>query len=184
MSKKLEENLECNIDNNVKSENNKIDYDGTITKKDTQNKYIFWDIDGVLAPYRFNDHVADPEGTNNGMSISEIENGCFLYRRPLKRMQNVIKNCGSKQNIIMGHCQIQKEKDDKEIWLNKYYPSITQRLLVFEDVPKYKAIINYCNANSIPLKDVIFVDDTLTILREAERNGIKCYHISSFIDWE
>lgn len=31
--------------------------DGSIKLKDTKNKYIFWDIDGTLAPYRFNDHV-------------------------------------------------------------------------------------------------------------------------------
>lgn len=49
-----------------------------ITKKDLENKYIFWDIDGTLAAYRFNGHVADPEGTDNGMSIKEIDNDIFL----------------------------------------------------------------------------------------------------------
>lgn len=28
------------------------------------------------------------------------------------------------------------------------------------------------------------VDDVLRFLREAERKGIKSYHISSFLDWE
>ena len=46
--------------------------------KDLENKYVFWDIDGTLAPYRFNNHVADPNGTNNGMSLKEIEDGVFL----------------------------------------------------------------------------------------------------------
>lgn len=45
---------------------------GSIKLKDTKNKYIFWDVDGTLAPYRFNDHVGDPDGTENGMSIDEI----------------------------------------------------------------------------------------------------------------
>lgn len=159
------------------------DYDGTISIKDTKDKYVFWDIDGVLAPYRFNGHVGDPDGTNNGMSIAEINNGCFLNRRPLKFMQNVVNTCGSKQNIIMGHCQIQKEKGDKELWLDKYYPTITERLLVFENVPKYRAILDYCTSHGISLDDVVFVDDTLNILREAEKHGIKSWHISSFIDW-
>lgn len=42
-----------------------------------RNKYIFWDIDGTLAEYRFNGHVSDPEGTDNGMSLKEIEDGFF-----------------------------------------------------------------------------------------------------------
>lgn len=36
-----------------------------------RNKYIFWDIDGTLVEYRFNGHVSDPEGTDNGMSLKE-----------------------------------------------------------------------------------------------------------------
>lgn len=51
---------------------------GSVEIKDLENKYVFWDIDGTLAPYRFNDHVADPDGTNNGMSIQEIEEGIWM----------------------------------------------------------------------------------------------------------
>lgn len=158
-------------------------YNGSIKLEDTRNKYIFWDIDGTLAPYRFNNHVSDPNGTNNGMSIEEIENGCFLNRLPSKFMQNVVNTCEAKRNIIMGHCQIQKEKEDKEIWLNKYYPSIKDRLLVFENTPKWKVILDYCKSKNIELNEVIFVDDRLDILREAERKGIPSWHISSFMDW-
>lgn len=39
------------------------------TIKDLEHKYVFWDIDGTLASYRFNNHVADPKGTNNGTSL-------------------------------------------------------------------------------------------------------------------
>ena len=157
-------------------------YNGSITKEILKDKYIFWDIDGVLAPYRFNGHVGDPTGTKNGMSLEEIEDGCFLHRKPIKKMQRIIENCESKENIIMGHCQVQKEMDDKQIWLDKYYPSIKERLLVFENIPKYQAILSYCELNKISISKVIFVDDTLSILREAEKYGINCWHISSFID--
>ena len=30
----------------------------------------------------------------------------------------------------------------------------------------------------------IYVDDVISFLREAERKGIKSYHISSFLDWD
>ena len=36
---------------------------GMITMNDTRNKIVFWDIDGTLASYRFNNHVGDPKGS-------------------------------------------------------------------------------------------------------------------------
>lgn len=149
-----------------------------------KNKYIFWDIDGTLAAYRFNGHVSDPEGTDNGMSLKEIEDGVFLKRKPSYHMQMVLSTCGAKQNIVMGHCQVQKEMDDKQLWLDKYYPSITERLLVQEDKSKADTILQYCKDHDISLQDVVFVDDTIPFLREAERKGIKSFHISSFLDWD
>ena len=149
-----------------------------------RNKYIFWDIDGTLAAYRFNGHVSDPEGTDNGMSLKEIEDGVFLKRKPSYHMQMVLSTCGAKQNIVMGHCQVQKEMDDKQLWLDKYYPSITERLLVSEDKSKADTILQYCKDHDISLQDVVFVDDTIPFLREAERKGIKSFHISSFLDWD
>lgn len=72
-----------------------------------RDKYVFWDIDGTLAPYRFNDHVSDPDGTDNGMSLREIEDDIFLTREPSKHMQEVVNTCGAKKHIIMGHCQVE-----------------------------------------------------------------------------
>lgn len=146
-----------------------------------RNKYIFWDIDGTLAAYRFNGHVSDPEGTDNGMSLKEIEDGVFLKRKPSRYMQSVLSACGAKQNIVMEHCQVQKETDDKQLWLDKYYPSITERLLVSEDKSKADTILQYCNDHNINLQDVVFVDDVIPLLQEAERKGITSFHISSFL---
>lgn len=158
------------------------DYDFPL-QGELKDKYIFWDIDGTLAAYRFNGHVSDPEGTDNGMSLKEIEDGVFLKRIPSRHMQMVLSTCDAKQNIVMGHCQVQKEVDDKQLWLDKYYPSITERLLVSEDKSKADTILQYCKDHDIDLQDVVFVDDTIPFLREAERKGITSFHISSFLDW-
>lgn len=159
---------------------------GSVTKSDLENKYVFWDIDGTLAPYRFNDHVADPDGTNNGMSLKEIGEHIFLTRKPSQRMVNVVYSCGARRNLIMGHCQVQQEMDDKQIWLDEHFPIIKRedRILTFENIPKADSIIEYCVGHGIDLKDVVYVDDVVTFLREAERKGIKSYHISSFLDWD
>lgn len=137
-----------------------------------------------MAEYRFNDHVADPDGTNNGMSLKEVEEHIFLHRKPSLHMTKVIKTCGAKENIIMGHCQVEQERIDKQIWLDKYFPMMKNRLLTFENKPKYLSILEYCENHKIDLKEVIFVDDVIPFLRDAERHGIKSYHISSFLDWK
>lgn len=159
-----------------------IDYNGNMSRDYLKDKYVFWDIDGVLAPYRFNNHIGDPDGSNNGMSLCEIDENCFLYRKPIRRMQLLISHLAVKGNIICSHCQVQKELDDKMLWLDKYYPTIEYRILIFEDTPKHIAIRQWCKAHDISMQDVVFVDDTLSILREAERNGIESWHISSLID--
>ncbi len=157
---------------------------GMITKEELKNKYVFWDIDGTLAAYRFNNHVADPEGTENGMSLKEVEDGVFLKRAPPLFMQKVVNECGSKCNIIMGHCQNQKELEDKQIWLDRHYPNIKERLLAFENISKAECMLDYCKKNKIDLTEVVYVDDVLKFLREAERKGIQSWHISSFLDWQ
>ena len=159
---------------------------GSVRKSDLENKYVFWDIDGTLAPYRFNDHVSDPEGTDNGMSLKEISEHIFLTRKPSQHMIKVVYSCGARRNFIMGHCQVQQEIDDKQIWLDKYFPIISHqdRVLIFENISKADSIIEYCAGHQIDLKDVVYVDDVLAFLREAEKKGIKSYHISSFLDWD
>lgn len=159
---------------------------GSVRKSDLENKYVFWDIDGTLAPYRFNDHVSDPEGTNNGMSLKEISEHIFLTRKPSQHMMKVVYSCGARRNFIMGHCQVQQEMDDKQLWLDKHFPIIRRqdRILTFENISKADSIVEYCARHRIDLKDAVYVDDVLVFLREAERKGIKSYHISSFLDWD
>lgn len=82
---------------------------GSIRKSDLEGKYVFWDIDGTLAPYRFNDHVSDPDGTNNGMSLKEISEHIFLTRKPSQHMIKVVYSCGSRRNFIMGHCKFSRK---------------------------------------------------------------------------
>lgn len=101
---------------------------GSIRKSDLEGKYVFWDIDGTLAPYRFNDHVSDPDGTNNGMSLKEISEHIFLTRKPSQHMIKVVYSCGSRRNFIMGHCQVQQEMDDKQLWLDKHFQLLDNKI--------------------------------------------------------
>ena len=55
-----------------------------------KDKYIFVDIDGTLAEYRFNNHVSAKDGTTNGQTLEEIKNHIFLKSRPLKSIINIL----------------------------------------------------------------------------------------------
>ena len=59
--------------------------------KALKNKYIYVDIDGTIAEYRFNNHVNAKDGTTNGQTMKEIENHIFLYSRPLKTVIQTLK---------------------------------------------------------------------------------------------
>lgn len=156
---------------------------GNARLEDLKDRYVFWDVDGTLAPYRFNGHVADPGGSNNGMSLQEISDGVFLYREPSRHMQEVVTTCEAKKQIVMGHCQNDKEMQDKIIWLKQHFPVIEDYLLVSEAKSKADTILEYCMFNNINVQNVVFVDDIIPFLREAEHKGIKSFHISSFLDW-
>lgn len=160
-----------------------FDLKANICAEDTKDKVIFWDIDGTLAPYRYNGHVADPTGTSNGQSMYEIENGIFFDRIPSRHMQAVLRETQAREHIVMGHCICEKEVSDKQRWLDVHYPFIKKRLFAHESKSKADEILSYCSENGIDLRDVLFVDDRLAILKDAERKGIESWHISSFFDW-
>ena len=127
-----------------------------------------------------------PEGAREAqvaLPLIEQSGTCIIRHKTLVKLQEFPETF----NISYGEeasCQVQKEMDDKQLWLDKYYPSITERLLVSEDKSKADTILQYCKDHDISLQDVVFVDDTIPFLREAERKGIISFHISSFLDWD
>lgn len=70
---------------------------------------------------------------------------------------------------------------DKEVWIDKHYPMIKERLLVFEDKSKTNTILDYCNRYNIDLKDAVFVDDIIPFLRETERKVLDHFTLAAFL---
>ena len=87
-----------------------------ITKR-LKNKYIYVDIDGTLAEYRFNDHVSAKDGTTNGQTREEICNHIFLRSRPLKSVIETLKRAKAKRLCICGAVISPIEVIDKLNWL-------------------------------------------------------------------
>ena len=87
--------------------------------KALRNKYVYVDIDGTLAEYRFNNHVSAKDGTTNGQTREEIENHIFLHSRPLKSIIKTLKRAKHDGIWICGAIISTVELQDKIVWLKE-----------------------------------------------------------------
>lgn len=151
-----------------------------------KGKYIFFDIDGKLGEYRYNDKIYSgrcPEFGNQ--TLSDLLFADLFYRvRPLKTMLNIVSNLDANKVFILGAAVTNNEIDQKYIWLKENYPSIKKENIYFinSTILKPDVILEWCNHYNIDKNDVVFVDDRLDALRKEEEMGITSYHPSSFME--
>ncbi len=151
-----------------------------------KDKYVFFDVDGTLSEYRYNDAIysgRDPElgcQTLKNLLFDDL----FANARPLKTMQNIISKLDSDKVLILGTIVTNNEIEQKYPWLKKHYPNIKRENIYFisSTMLKPDVIIEWCQHFNVNLSDVAFVDDRLDVLRRAEAMGITSYHPSSFTD--
>ena len=157
--------------------------------QDFEGKVAFFDIDGVLAPFRFNGHVRhyDPP---MGVNAEELESGIFLKREPCKHMQDIVNSINTRRNIVVtGYIEERdgiksdRERHDKRLWIAQHYPEVSDIIFVKYGDNKADYILNYCRGRGIDLKNTIFVGDEIHYLAEAEHWGIPSWHTSSLMDF-
>ena len=150
------------------------------------NKYVFFDVDGTLSEYRYNDRLY--AGGCSELGCQSLENllfdDLFYKARPLKTMQNIIQKLNSNKVFILGTIVTNNEINQKYMWLKENYPTIKKENIYFisSTMLKPEVILEYCKHYQIDKSDVAFVDDRLDVLRKAEELGITAYHPSSFTD--
>lgn len=179
--------------------------------KALKGKYIFVNIDGTLAEYRFNNHVSANDGTGNGQTMEEIENHIFLKSRPLKSVIKTLEKAKYNGIWICGALASPVELIDKIEWLKKECEHIEFNgefwwvpEEYWKDFCEYfhtKEEENYMNTmygqihrgskndtwnwikehNLMGLDNTVFIDDRLEYVKYAEEHGVTAYHISSFI---
>lgn len=181
--------------------------------KALKNKYVYVDIDGTLAEYRFNNHVSAKDGTANGQTIEEVENHIFLHSRPLKPIIKTLKKAKKNGIWICGAIISPIELEDKVVWLDNNCKGI-QFNGCFWFVPEeyWDTFLHYFNCgkndcdivtqygiilkgsknrmwdwivshNFHKLEETVFIDDVLPYLKHTEEKGVAAYHISSFIEY-
>lgn len=159
--------------------------DGFLTKADLQGKHIFWDVDGVLAPFRFQDKIWPNDDRKRALNQDMVDAGVFYDRAPCKLVQRVLRQSEAKSHRVLGKYVYSGEIAQKKLWLDEYYPEMSDYIWV----PVYdsKAVYLYQRIKAFGwrIEDVVFIDDTIDELFDAERNyGIKSVHISSLLNWE
>lgn len=177
-----------------------------------KNKYIYVDIDGTIAEYRFNNHVNAKDGTTNGQTMEEIRNHVFLHSKPLKKVIKTLIRAKKRGIWICGAIISPIELKDKIEWLNKnckgiefngyfwfvakeYWDTFIDYFNCSKDdydiVTQYGIILKdsknsmwdwIVNHNFHELGETVFIDDVLPYLKYAEEKGVTAYHISSFIE--
>lgn len=151
-----------------------------------KDKFVFFDVDGTLSEYRYNDILYGGRCSELGcQSLDDLLfNDLFYKARPLKTMQKIIENLDSDKIFILGTVTTNIEIDQKYKWLEENYPNIKKENIFFicSTLLKPEVIITYCNHYNININEAIFVDDRIDVLRKAEELGITAYHPSSFTE--
>ncbi len=151
-----------------------------------KDKYVCFDVDGTLSEYRYKDRLYGGGCSELGCQSLEdlLFNDLFYKARPLKTMQRVIENLDSNKILILGAVTTNTEIEQKYKWLSKHYPNVKRENVFFicSTLLKPEVIIEYCKHYNIDIKQTVFVDDRIDVLRKAEEMGITAYHPSSFTE--
>lgn len=151
-----------------------------------KDKYVFFDIDGTLSEYRYDDQLYG--GRCSELGCQSLENllfsDLFYKARPLKNMQTIIQNLDSNRIFILGALTTNNEMEQKYLWLKENYPNIKKDNVFFicSTMLKPEVIMEVCKHYNLPLELAVFVDDRIDVLRKAEEMGITAYHPSSFVE--
>lgn len=151
-----------------------------------KEKYVFFDVDGTLSEYRFKEKLYGGKCPELGCQSLEdlLFSNLFENARPLKTMQNVISNLPPEKVFILGTIVTNNEINQKYKWIEENYPNIKKENIIFisSTMLKPDVIIEYAKKLNVNIKDTVFVDDRLDVLRKAEELGIVAYHPSSFTE--
>ena len=148
-----------------------------------EGKIVFFDLDGTLSEYRFNDRV----GGGNGFSQpwSELLFGdAYLRARPLKTMINLTKALDPSKVYVLGAIKTNNEINQKYEWLSKNYPHIKRENIIFVCGGDKKVLVMeaFAEKNALARENMVLIDDTHATLRQVETAGFIAYHPTSFVE--
>jgi hypothetical protein len=135
-------------------------------------KYVFIDMDGVIAEYGY------PSGLYDG----EFRKGNYVGKKPvISVMDEIIKKYNNPDYILM-ICSASpnaKATLEKQDWLNMHFSlPYENRIFISPDDDKVEVIRYYIEdlMHGNVQEHAIIIDDKGSILAKAHSLGIECYH--------
>jgi FMN phosphatase YigB (HAD superfamily) len=137
-------------------------------------KYIFVDMDGVVAAYEHRGSVL----LNNW-----FERGIFDNKEPVRPVIDKLRCFHDKgyHIHILSVAPCNYAIEEKQRWLAKHMPFVEDWLMNFVGDPKRKIqMLQELTKHKDP-SNVYLIDDTHSILEEAEQAGFNAIHVSTFL---
>lgn len=151
-----------------------------LLKEDT---VIFFDVDGVLAPYEFgeNRHCIDDAEWGRKM-----KNGEDMYSTvaPIKLFQQFISQKGIDNVYVCSKANPEEYESKMKFCHDGYGIPMDHIIMVSSKNDKLAILKAFAEANSIPENKIAMVEDTTKTL-DMIAKGSKCstIHVSSFLDY-
>ena len=148
-----------------------------------QDKTVFFDLDGTLSEYRYNNRV----GGGNGFSQPWLElmfGDAYLRARPLSTMIKLTKSLNPDKVYILGAIKTINEINQKYEWLSTHYPHIKKEHIIFISggANKVFAMEAFAEKHGLPHDEMVLIDDTHATIRQVEEAGFIGYHPTSFVE--
>lgn len=140
------------------------------------NKYILLDMDGTIASYTSNIRY---DMNDN----ADFVNGeAFLHLRPVKHIIDFVKEHYDMKNVYI--CSAVANNivwDEKNKWLDKYFPEIPKenRLFCGNKDWKWVFVKQFAEHQGWKLNEVTLVDDLHATIKKCRANCINCIHPSN-----
>ena len=140
-------------------------------------KYVFVDMDGVIAEYGY------PSGSYDG----DFQKGNYVGKKPVGAViDEIIRKYNNKDHIVMvcsasPNAKATMEKND---WLNNNFGvPYENRLFITPEEDKVEVIRYYIEEvmHGSVQEHAIVIDDKGTTLAKARSLGIECYHPSQIL---
>lgn len=132
---------------------------------DTKDKYIIWDLDGVLAPYS-----------------SDFWGKPISGRLPSKFIQQIVHSCCAARQVAICECtDIKKEEID--LWLKENYPLIEGCIIKSPNATKAGVVDRWLTLNKLDWRSVVCISDSVKSCEHYANSDLVCYHASSLFDF-
>lgn len=135
-------------------------------------KYVFIDMDGVIAEY----------GYPNGLYDGDFQKGNYVGKKPVIGVINEILRRYNNENYILMVCSASpntKATLEKHDWLNNNFAiPYENRIFISKEEDKVEVVRYYIEdmMHGRVQEHALIIDDKGSVLAKAHSLGIECYH--------